>query len=193
MVQLYQYKLLPIAEATSELCGSSWTPAKQNYPEHQCNWGGGGGKEEKRVKHLSGKCFQKERAAVGSCSRGWNVGDGSRGMDQLSEYIGGKHGFLNKMGFIAQWLPPPICSTWDHAKHGTYFLPPGNVKLDEQPCDKLALFMHFCLSKTISKPLSLKGSGKKTARKIFSVLPPLKKGLGLWIPIPRLSHLTSKS
>lgn len=94
MVQLYQHELLPIAEATSELCRSSWTPAKQNCPastEHRCNWG-----KKKRTKHLSGKCFQKEKAAVGSCSRGWSAADCSRGTDQPSECVRGRQGFLIK-------------------------------------------------------------------------------------------------
>lgn len=52
-------------------------------------------------------------------------------------------GIFNKTQFIAWWLPPPIYTIWDHEKHGTYFLTPGNTKSTEQPCDKLVLFMHF--------------------------------------------------
>lgn len=92
-MQLYQHELLPIIEATSELCGSPWTPAKQNCTastEHRGNW------REKKMKHLSGKCFLKESVAVGSRSRGWNARDGSRGMDQPSECMRGRQGFLIK-------------------------------------------------------------------------------------------------
>lgn len=52
--------------------------------------------EKKRTKHLSGKCFQKEKAAVGSCSRGWSAADCSRGTDQPSECVRGRQGFLIK-------------------------------------------------------------------------------------------------
>lgn len=48
------------------------------------------------MKHLSGKCFLKESMAVRSCLRGWNAGDGSRGMEQPSECTRDGQGFLIK-------------------------------------------------------------------------------------------------
>lgn len=91
-MQLYQHELLPIIKVTGELCGSSWTPAKQNCTASTELWG----KRREKMKDLSGKCCLKERMAVRSCLRGWNARDGSRGMEQPSGCTGDRQGFLIK-------------------------------------------------------------------------------------------------
>lgn len=48
------------------------------------------------MKHLSGKCLLKESMAVRGCLRSWNARGGSREMEQPSECLRDRQGFLIK-------------------------------------------------------------------------------------------------
>lgn len=85
-------------------------PSKTVWPPQNNSVTGG-----KNMKHLSGKCFLKESVAVGSCSRGWNARDGSRGMEQPSGCIRDRQGFLIK-------------SSLSHGDYHLLFIPQEIVK-----------------------------------------------------------------
>lgn len=104
----------------SELYSSSWTSANKNCPastEHHCNRGCGG---EGRMKPLFGKHFQNEKVAAGSCLRGWDVRNSSRGTDQQSECPWGQQRFwmersLSDLLYSKAFPPHEIMASMPHA------------------------------------------------------------------------------
>lgn len=67
------------------------------------------------MKHLSSKCFLKGSMAAWSHSRGWNARDGSKGMDQPSECMRGRQGFLIKSSdYHLLFIPHEIMKTMAH-------------------------------------------------------------------------------